>query len=262
MAMLKNRRRDSSHRSGLIVRQLGVAIDRKQIIRGVTIAIKPGEVHVLMGPNGSGKSTLASAVMGHPDCRITGGGVSFNGQRLIGRTPDERARLGLFLAFQYPVEISGLSQENFLRTAYRTVHPKEQVSVPDFHLRYEAASRALRMQKSFADRAINEGFSGGEKKKSEILQLMLLQPKLVILDEPDSGLDIDALRIVAQNLDTLRQRRIGVLVITHYFRILRYLKPDHVHVMIAGRLVRSGRRALATEVERRGFGWLTRGKGV
>lgn len=218
--------------------------------------MKQGEVHAIMGPNGSGKSTLASVIMGHPGYGVTHGKMLFSGKRINTLDPDERARLGLFLSFQYPSEVPGLSIEHFLRTAYNNIYPKRQVSVVDWHERFMAAVQRLTLRQDVAGRGLNEGFSGGEKKKLEILQLALLQPKLAILDETDSGLDIDALKIVSAGVNSLRSAERSFLVITHYIRILRYVKPDRVHVMIDGRIVKSGDRTLAHQIEKRGYDWL------
>ena len=236
----------------LVIEDLHVAVADKQILRGVDLTVEPGRVHALMGPNGSGKSTLAYALAGHPGYRITGGKVSFKGEDLLGLTPDERARLGMFLAMQYPVEVPGVSVTNFLRTAINAVRGTD-VPVREFARELREQMRLLDMVSKFAERSLNEGFSGGEKKRHEILQMALLRPELAILDETDSGLDVDALRVVADGVNQLRGPGLGILLITHYTRILRYISPDFVHVMVEGRVVRSGGPELADDLEAEGY---------
>jgi Fe-S cluster assembly ATP-binding protein len=236
----------------LVIEDLHVAVEDKQILRGVDLTVEPGRVHALMGPNGSGKSTLAYALAGHPRYRVTGGKVSFKGEDVLGLTPDERARLGMFLAMQYPVEVPGVSVTNFLRTAINAVRG-EDVPVREFARELREQMRLLDMDPKFAERSLNEGFSGGEKKRHEILQMALLRPELAILDETDSGLDIDALRVVADGVNQLRGPGLGILLITHYTRILRYITPDFVHVMVDGRMVQSGGRELADDLEASGY---------
>jgi Fe-S cluster assembly ATP-binding protein len=236
----------------LVIEDLHVAVADKQILRGVDLTVEPGRVHALMGPNGSGKSTLAYALAGHPGYRITGGKVSFKGEDLLGLTPDERARLGMFLAMQYPVEVPGVSVTNFLRTAINAVRGTD-VPVREFARELREQMRLLDMDSKFAERSLNEGFSGGEKKRHEILQMALLRPELAILDETDSGLDVDALRVVADGVNQLRGPGLGILLITHYTRILRYISPDFVHVMVEGRVVRSGGPELADDLEAEGY---------
>jgi Fe-S cluster assembly ATP-binding protein len=236
----------------LVIEDLHVAVEDKQILRGVDLTVEPGRVHALMGPNGSGKSTLAYALAGHPRYRVTGGKVSFKGEDVLGLTPDERARLGMFLAMQYPVEVPGVSVTNFLRTAINAVRG-EDVPVREFARELREQMRLLDMDPKFAERSLNEGFSGGEKKRHEILQMALLRPELAILDETDSGLDIDALRVVADGVNQLRGPGLGILLITHYTRILRYITPDFVHVMVDGRVVQSGGRELADDLEASGY---------
>jgi Fe-S cluster assembly ATP-binding protein len=236
----------------LVIEDLHVAVEDKQILRGVDLTVEPGRVHALMGPNGSGKSTLAYALAGHPRYRVTGGKVSFKGEDVLGLTPDERARLGMFLAMQYPVEVPGVSVTNFLRTAINAVRG-EDVPVREFARELREQMRLLDMDPKFAERSLNEGFSGGEKKRHEILQMALLRPELAILDETDSGLDVDALRVVADGVNQLRNPGLGILLITHYTRILRYITPDFVHVMVDGRVVQSGGRELADELEEHGY---------
>jgi Fe-S cluster assembly ATP-binding protein len=241
----------------LEIRDLQVSVDTeqgsKQILRGVDLTIKQGETHAIMGPNGSGKSTLAYSLAGHPKYTITGGAVTLDGEDVLAMSVDARARAGVFLAMQYPVEIPGVTVSNFLRTAKTAVDgkaPALRTWVKDVR----TAMEALRMDPSFAERNVNEGFSGGEKKRHEILQLELLKPKVAILDETDSGLDVDALRIVSEGVNRVRDTGdVGVLLITHYTRILRYIKPDHVHVFVAGRIVEEGGPELADLLEAEGY---------
>ncbi|MFA5051459.1 MAG: Fe-S cluster assembly ATPase SufC [Patescibacteria group bacterium] len=240
----------------LEIYNLNVKAGNKHILRGVNLSMRPGETHAIMGPNGSGKSTLASVIMGHPGYAITQGGVRLNGKLINSLDPDERARKGVFLSFQYPSEVPGLSIEHFLRNAFNAIHPQNNLSVVEFHNRFLTAANQLRIRQDLAGRGLNEGFSGGEKKKLEILQLALLEPSLGILDETDSGLDIDALKTVSAGVNALRTAKRSFLVITHYVRILKYVKPDWVHVMIDGRIVLSGDWKLAHQIEKRGYDWL------
>ena len=239
----------------LTIEDLKVEIDNKEILKGVDLVIGPGEVHALMGPNGTGKSTLAYALAGKKSYKVTNGSVTMEGENVLDMTPDERARKGMCLAFQYPSEVPGVTVENFLRVAYNTVKKKE-LSIWEFRNLLKEKMEFLEIDESFSGRYLNEGFSGGEKKRNEILQMAVLQPKLSILDETDSGLDIDALQIVAKGVNELRPENSSVLVITHYQRILRYIKPDFVHVMIAGRIVESGGGELAEKLEDQGYDWL------
>ncbi len=243
--------------SSLSIQDLHVRIGEKEIIRGLTLEIPKGEVHAIMGPNGSGKSTLSKAIGGHPDYTITGGEVLLDGQSILVMEPDERARLGLFLAFQYPMEIPGVSNANFLRAALNARQPEgEEIEATEFYAKMYEEMDKLEMSRSFTARAVNEGFSGGEKKRNEILQMAMLQPKYAILDETDSGLDIDALRIVSAGVNALRGPNLGALVITHYQRLLDYIVPDVVHVMVKGRIVHSGPKELALELEEKGYDWI------
>jgi len=230
------------------------------ILKGVDMVIRPGELHALMGPNGSGKSTLAKVIAGHPGYEVTGGEVLLNGENILDMEPDERSRAGVFLAFQYPAEIPGVSISNFLRTAVNARRSEEEgdIGVLDFQQQLTRKLELLEVDKSFASRHVNDGFSGGEKKRNEILQMAMLEPLMAVLDETDSGLDIDALRIVADGVNTLRDERdeMGVLMITHYKRILEYLKPDHVHVMMNGKIAQSGGPELADQLEEMGYDWL------
>jgi Fe-S cluster assembly ATP-binding protein len=236
----------------LVIEDLHVDVEDKQILRGVDLTVEAGRVHALMGPNGSGKSTLAYALAGHPRYQVTGGKVTFKGEDVLAMTPDQRAQLGMFLAMQYPVEVPGVSVTNFLRTAMNAVRG-EDVPVREFAKELREQMRQLDMDPRFAERNLNEGFSGGEKKRHEILQMALLKPELAILDETDSGLDVDALRVVAEGVNRLRGPELGVLLITHYTRILRYISPDVVHVMVEGRVVQSGGPELADQLEAGGY---------
>ena len=243
----------------LEIRNLHVVVDGKEILRGIDLSIGPGEVHALMGPNGSGKSTLSNVLVGRPGYEVTQGEVRYRGRDLLEMKPEERAREGVFLAFQYPVEIPGVSNAYFLRAslnAMRKHRGEEEIDAVDFLGLIKEKMKLLDIDMSLLNRSLNEGFSGGEKKRNEILQMLLLDPMLAVLDETDSGLDIDALRIVANGVGTLRSERHAVLVITHYQRLLNYLVPDFTHVLIEGRIARSGDRALAQELEQRGYGWL------
>ena len=247
--------------SDLEIRNLHAGIDGKEILKGVDLTIKQGEIHALMGPNGTGKSTLAYVLMGHPSYEATEGQVFFKGQNVLELVPDERSRLGIFLAFQYPTAIPGVSVANFLRTAINARRKAQNgddkgISIPEFRRLLKEKMDLLKMDHSFAGRYLNEGFSGGEKKRAEILQLATLQPEMAILDETDSGLDIDALRIVADGVNALHGPNLGVLVITHYQRILNYIKPDFVHIMLDGRIVESGGPDLALHLEEHGYDWL------
>ncbi|MGA7730141.1 MAG: ABC transporter ATP-binding protein [Chloroflexia bacterium] len=280
---------------GLVIKDLRVSVEGREILKGVTLTIKQGEVHALMGPNGSGKSTLVNALMGNPNYEITGGTATLNGEDITGLAPDERAKVGLFLGFQYPSAIPGVSVANFIRTALVSLtRPKARneselldeqgrvksesapqsdlvaptyvgragvrrattPAVKEFRKNLREALALLKMDDSFATRYVNDGFSGGEKKRLEVLQMAMLGPKVAMLDEPDSGLDIDAVRVVADGVNSLRGPKLGVLLVTHYQRILNFIKPDHVHVMIDGRLVQSGGPELAHELEAKGYDWL------
>jgi Fe-S cluster assembly ATP-binding protein len=248
--------------AALEIRNLHVAVGDEQILKGIDLLVKQGEIHALMGPNGSGKSTLAYALAGHPSYVPTAGQVIFDGEDLLEMEPDERSRAGLFLAFQYPVAVPGVTVANFLRQAInarrREDDPEDKgVSIPAFRRMLKEKMDLLNMDHKFAGRYLNEGFSGGEKKRAEILQMATLRPKIAILDETDSGLDIDALRIVAEGANALHDDfEMGMLVITHYQRILDYIEPDHVHVMMGGRIVESGGAELALQLEERGYDWL------
>jgi Fe-S cluster assembly ATP-binding protein len=247
--------------SEIIIRDLHVNIAGREILKGVDLTVKQGEVHALMGPNGTGKSTLAYTLMGHPGYQVTKGEVIFKGKNVLELKPDERARLGIFLAFQYPVSIAGVSVANFLRTAINARRKANDssdkgISVPEFRKMLKERMDLLKMDYAFASRYLNEGFSGGEKKRAEILQMAVLKPEIAILDETDSGLDIDALRIVSEGVNTLRGPEMGVIVITHYQRILTYIKPEFVHIMLDGRIVESGSSDLALNLEEHGYEWV------
>jgi Fe-S cluster assembly ATP-binding protein len=246
--------------SELEIRNLHVAVEGKEILKGVDLTIRKGEVHAIMGPNGTGKSTLSNALMGHPFYEVTEGEVLFKGQNILELAPDERSRMGIFLAFQYPVSIPGVSVANFLRSAINARRKAENsedkgIPVPEFRKLLKEKMDTLRMDHSFGGRYLNEGFSGGEKKRAEILQMATLKPEIAILDETDSGLDIDALRIVSEGVNALRGPELGVMLITHYQRILNYIKPDYVHVMLGGRIVESGGAELALQLEEHGYEW-------
>ncbi len=239
----------------LDIMDLHVEVEGKEILHGLNLVVKQGEVAALMGPNGSGKSTLAYTLMGHPKYKITKGRIKYKGIDITEMPVDQRAKLGIFLSFQYPQEIAGVSLSNFLRTAYMSLKG-QKISVIDFMKLLKEKMKHLRVEDTFASRYLNEGFSGGEKKKAEILQLAVLQPEMAILDETDSGLDIDALRIVAEGVNSLRGPQLGVLIITHYQRILNYIKPDKVHILMKGKLVKSGGPELAEHLEQMGYDWL------
>ena len=243
----------------LEVKDLRVKIGDKEILKGISLEVDKGEVVALMGPNGSGKSTLAYALMGHPSYEITSGRIFLNGEDVTKANPDQRAKKGLFLSFQYPQEISGVSVSNFLRTAINAKKESKNeklISVMDFHKLLQEKMKLLKVDKSFALRYLNEGFSGGEKKRMEILQMAMLTPNIGILDETDSGLDIDALRTVAEGVNSLKGLELGILLITHYQRILNYITPDKVHIVVAGKIVKSGGKELALEVEEKGYEWV------
>ncbi len=247
--------------SELQIINLHVSIDGKEILKGLNLTIPQGEVHAIMGPNGTGKSTLAYTIMGHPSYDVTEGQIVFEGKNILELETDERSRLGLFLAFQYPVAIPGVTVANFLRTAVnarrRANNPEDKgIAIPEFRKLLKEKMDLLKMDHSFAGRYLNEGFSGGEKKRAEVLQMAILKPAIAVLDETDSGLDIDALRIVSEGVNTLRGKELGVLLITHYQRILNYIKPDVVHVMMDGRIVESGGPELALSLEEHGYEWV------
>ena len=236
----------------LHIENLHVSVEGKQILDGITLTVKAGEVHALMGPNGSGKSTLAYALMGHPKYQVTQGAILLDEQNILSLSTDKRAQAGIFLGFQYPTTVPGVSLGNFLRASVKAVRQSD-VPVREFRQQMKTHMAALKIEDSFAKRYVNDGFSGGEKKRIEILQLGMLQPKMAMLDETDSGLDIDALKIVAEGINRLRGPSLGILLITHYQRMLNYITPDYVHVIIDGRIVRSGGRELALQLEAEGY---------
>jgi Fe-S cluster assembly ATP-binding protein len=243
----------------LSVRDLSVAVDGKTILRDLDLQVRAGEVHAVMGPNGSGKSTLAQVLAGHPAYTVTGGAVTYLGQDLLAMSPEDRARAGLFLAFQYPIEIPGVSNAAFLKAAVneqRAARGLDELDAIDVLELLNAKLELVEIDRSFLNRPVNEGFSGGEKKRNEILQMAVLAPTLAILDETDSGLDIDALKIVARGVNRLRRPDNAIVLVTHYQRILQYVEPDHVHVLFDGRIVKSAGKELAQELERRGYDWI------
>jgi Fe-S cluster assembly ATP-binding protein len=243
----------------LEIRNLHASVDGKPILRGIDLSVNAGEVHAVMGPNGSGKSTLAQVLAGHPAFEVTEGEVLYEGRNLLEMEPEERAQAGVFLAFQYPVEIPGVSNSYFLRTAYNEIRKasgQEELDPIEFMDRMEEKLKLVDMDSSMLSRSVNTGFSGGEKKRNEILQMAVLEPRLAILDETDSGLDIDALRIVASGVNSLRRPDRATIVVTHYQRLLNYIIPDRVHVLAGGRIVRSGGKDLALELEAKGYDWL------
>ncbi len=235
-----------------VIEHLHASVEGKEILQGVDLVVRRGEVHALMGPNGSGKSTLANTIMGHPRYKVTEGRILFHGQDIVGLSPDQRARMGLFLAFQYPIGVPGVVMGNFLRAALKA-RRQEDVPVREFRKLLDETLDLLKMDPEFVRRYVNEGFSGGEKKRAEVLQMALLRPELAVLDETDSGLDIDALKTVAEGINAIRGPELGVLLITHYQRILNYIKPDVVHVLYQGRIIKTGGPELAHELERQGY---------
>ncbi len=242
----------------LEIKDLHASVDGTEILRGLSLEVPAGEVHAIMGPNGSGKSTLAKVMAGHDDYQVTGGDVLLDGQSLLAMEIDERSRAGLFLAFQYPAEIPGVSNANFLRAALQARLPDgEEIDAVAFYKDMYAKMDSLGIDRKFTGRSVNEGFSGGEKKRNEILQMTMLEPRVAVLDETDSGLDIDALKVVADGVNAMRSPGRTFLVITHYQRLLDYIVPDHVHVLSDGRIIKSGDKSLALELEEKGYDWVT-----
>ena len=246
----------------LDIKNLQVNVEGKPILKGINLHVNAGEVHAIMGPNGSGKSTLARALSGHPEYEVTAGHVTYEGKDLLDMDPDERAREGVFMAFQYPVEIAGVNNAYFLKAALnakRKHQGQPELDAMEFMQLIKEKSKLLEIDQSMLSRAVNEGFSGGEKKRNEIFQMSLLEPKLAILDETDSGLDIDALKLVASGVNAMRMPERAIIVVTHYQRLLDYIIPDYVHVLSAGRIVKSGGKELALELEKKGYGWIETG---
>jgi Fe-S cluster assembly ATP-binding protein len=246
----------------LDIKNLQATAENNQILKGIDLHVRPGEVHAIMGPNGSGKSTLARILAGHPQYEVTGGEVLFEGRDLLEMDPDERAREGVFMAFQYPVEIAGVNNAYFLKAAInakRKHHGQPELDAMEFMALIKEKAKLLEIDQSMLSRAVNEGFSGGEKKRNEIFQMALLEPKLAILDETDSGLDIDALKIVSKGVNAMRSPDRAIIVVTHYQRLLDYIVPDYVHVLSGGRIVKSGGKELALELERKGYTWIETG---
>ena len=243
----------------LHIKNLQVEAEGKEILKGVDLHVKTGEVHAIMGPNGSGKSTLARVIAGHPEYEVTAGEITYEGRDLLGMDPDERAREGVFMAFQYPVEIAGVNNAYFLKAAVNAMRKhrgEPELDAMEFMQLIQEKSKLLDINQSMLQRAVNEGFSGGEKKRNEIFQMALLEPRLAVLDETDSGLDIDALKIVADGVNAMRAPDRAIVVVTHYQRLLDYIVPDHVHVLSDGRIVKSGGKELALELEKKGYGWI------
>ncbi len=245
----------------LEIRNLHASVDGNEILNGISLTVKKGEIHAIMGPNGSGKSTLAKVLAGHPSYEVTRGEVFYEGKNLLELPPDERAREGIFMAFQYPIEVPGVSNAQFLRLAYNEKQKhlgREELDPLEFKDLLKERAKVVQMDPGLMSRSVNEGFSGGEKKRNEILQMAVLEPKLAILDETDSGLDIDALRIVAEGVNTLHTPEDAIIVVTHYQRLLNYIVPDFVHVLSGGRIVREGGKGLALELEEKGYDWITK----
>lgn len=249
--------------STLTIKDLHVSIEGKEILKGVNLEVKGGEIHAIMGPNGTGKSTLSSAIMGHPKYEVTSGSITFDGKNVLEMAVDERARAGLFLAMQYPSEINGVTNADFLRSAINARRDEgDEISLMKFIRQMDKKMEFLEMDEDMAQRYLNEGFSGGEKKRNEILQLMMIEPKIAILDEIDSGLDIDALKVVSKGINEMRSEDFGCIMITHYQRLLNYITPDFVHIMMQGRVVKSGGPELAERLEAEGYDWIKHELGI
>jgi Fe-S cluster assembly ATP-binding protein len=259
---LKDQSANADNITMLDINNLQVTVEGKQILKGIDLHVKAGEVHAIMGPNGSGKSTLARALAGHPQYEVTAGEATYDGKNLLDMDPDERARDGVFMAFQYPVEIAGVNNAYFLKAALNAKRKHQglpELDAMEFMQLIKEKSKLLDIDQSMLSRAVNEGFSGGEKKRNEIFQMALLEPRLAILDETDSGLDIDALKLVAAGVNAMRNPNRAIIVVTHYQRLLDYIVPDYVHVLSGGRMVKSGGKELALELEKRGYGWIESG---
>ncbi len=235
---------------------LSASVNGKKILNGVNLHIKGGEIHALMGPNGAGKSTLGNVLIGHPNYVIEGGSIMLDGKEFVDKTPEERARAGLFLAFQSPIAIPGVKISSFLRTAYKQLHPEDKTTVTQFYDRVKKELKKVGLDESFLSRSVNDGFSGGERKRLEILQMVILRPKIIILDEIDSGLDVDALNLVAKEIMDYFSGEVGFLMITHYQRILKNIDPNFVHVLVNGKIAKEGNRELAVQIEERGYDWI------
>ncbi len=242
--------------SELVIKNLAASIDDREILKDVSLTVKGGEIHALMGPNGAGKSTLGYVLMGHPNYKVTGGSIKLNGVELINKTPEERARAGLFLAFQNPVTVQGVKLSTFIRTAYNQMHPGEKIPIQQFYDSMKQHMKKVGLDESFISRSINDGFSGGERKRFEILQMVMLKPKIVVLDEIDSGLDVDALKMVAEEIREFHNEETGFLIITHYQRILKDIEPEFVHVLMDGKMARDGNRDLSLRIEEEGYDWI------
>ncbi len=242
--------------SELVIKDLSAKVEGKQILNGVNLTVKGGEIHALMGPNGAGKSTLGNVLIGHPNYEITGGSIKLDGKELVGKTPEERAKAGLFLAFQSPIAVAGVKLGTFIRTAYKNVHPEDSVKITEFYNKMKEHMKSLGLDESFIQRAVNDGFSGGERKRVEILQMVMLRPKIVVLDEIDSGLDVDALKLVAAEIKKYYNQDVGFLIITHYQRILKDIEPEFVHVLMNGKITKEGDRALSLRIEEEGYDWI------
>ncbi len=242
--------------SELVIKDLSVRVEGKQILNGVDLAVRGGQIHALMGPNGAGKSTLGNVLMGHPNYEITGGSIKLDGKELADKTPEERAKAGLFLAYQSPISVAGVKLGTFIRTAYKNLHPEHQIKITEFYNQMKEHMKNLGLDESFIQRAVNDGFSGGERKRVEILQMVMLRPKIVILDEIDSGLDVDALKLVAAEIREYYNQDVGFLIITHYQRILKDIEPEFVHVLMHGKIAKDGDKALSLRIEEEGYDWI------
>ncbi|AKA48632.1 ABC transporter ATP-binding protein [uncultured archaeon] len=242
--------------SELVIKDLSAKVEGKQILNGVNLTVKGGEIHALMGPNGAGKSTLGNVLIGHPSYEITGGSVKLDGKELADKTPEERAKAGLFLAFQSPISVAGVKLGTFIRTAYKNVHPEDKIKITEFYNTMKEHMKNLGLDESFIQRAVNDGFSGGERKRVEILQMVMLKPRIVVLDEIDSGLDVDALKLVAAEIKKYYNQDVGFLIITHYQRILKDIEPEFVHILMSGKIIKDGDKALSLRIEEDGYDWI------